>query len=1084
MKNEFLKFSSKRILFSAVMASALLVGNSQIVFADTSEVRIVMQSGTIKGQIIDTNGEPVIGANVQVKGTGTGVISDINGNFAVNAASNATLVVSYIGYKTQEVALKGKNKVSITLQEDSQMLQEVVVNVGYGTQKKSTLSGSVSQVSGKETLRDKAVSNVALALQGEVPGLTITRSSSRPGNDGVDIKIRGDISVNDIKPMILIDGVEAFSWELGQMNPQDVESVSVLKDAAAAIYGTKAAGGVVLVTTKRGKEGRIKVDYSGAVHMNYVNKRLPLASISEWAQMQLQGAENDKVAVYQPQTGDWSTPAEIAPWGMFSIEDYKTLASGVVPETMYFQFLSKTLHTGDVDQFDAVYGTTFSHQHSVNISGGSDKATFRTSLGYANDRSIIKPVYDGAKKYNFRTNVDYKVNDFLKTEFNVSYDIRETMYPLNGVGHGIQDFYIFPLYNDKGQYYDDFGANNLLAKLDEGGRVNSREDIVRVGGKVTLDVSKWVKGLSFSANGNLRMRNQKKMERQTTVTMYDWDGKITSQTADKDKWVKNYRESTMFQTYGVFAAYDNTFKNHHVAATIGAVSELTNFDKLYAYRRNMADDSLDDLETGDKTTQENSGGSNAVGMVSYIGRLNYDYKGIYLLELLGRRDGSSRLHPDYRWANFGGVSAAVRLGEMDFVKQLNIFDNLKVRASYGETGSTTGIGEYDYISGIGSGTIFTGYESLPASVTTSWIKSMTSLERTWERVSTFNFGLDFAVLNNRLNGSFDYFIRKNNDMLIGITYPQILGADAPKTNSGDFTSKGWELALNWNDRIGEVGYRVGFSLADARSEVTRMEGANAIKVGKNSTVEGKPLNAIYVYRTDGILQNEDQVREYYNKYGFKSATDMGLKAGTNLPDYLSTNRLTPGCVSRVDMNGDDKINTDDLDYYGDAAPHLTFGLNLGLNWKNFDFNAFLQGVGKQYMVREGDFGVCPLGAVYQNQNKTYIENTWNTSRTDAKLPLMSANNARKAWNYKEYNDINIQNISYCRLKNISLGYTLPKSLLQKVGLERIRMYVSGDDLFVISNVRDGLDPEKGEKTTQGNTVPYSACLSFGIDVTF
>lgn len=257
MKNEFLKFSSRRILFSAAMASALLAGSPQAVFAEVDGVQTVMQSGTVKGQIVDVNGESIIGASVQVKGTGTGVISDINGNFIVNAHSNAILVVSYIGYKTQEIPLKGKTTVSVVLQEDAEMLDEVVV-VGYGTQKKSTLSGSVAQVSGKETLKDKAVSNVAMALQGEVPGLIVTRSSSRPGNDGVNIKVRGDISVNNIGPMILIDGVEAFGWELAQMNPQDVESVSVLKDAAAAIYGTKAAGGVILVTTKRGKEGRIK----------------------------------------------------------------------------------------------------------------------------------------------------------------------------------------------------------------------------------------------------------------------------------------------------------------------------------------------------------------------------------------------------------------------------------------------------------------------------------------------------------------------------------------------------------------------------------------------------------------------------------------------------------------------------------------------------------------------------------------------------------------------------------------------------------------------------------------------------------
>lgn len=1034
----------------------------------------------ISGQVSDVNGEPIIGASVMVKGTTNGTITNLDGGFSLNAASKGTLVVSYIGYKTLEIPISS-GTMKIVLKEDTEVLDEVVV-VGYGTQKKNSLSGAVQQVSGKETLKDKAVSNLALALQGEIPGLTITRTSSRPGNDGVKIKVRGDISVNDIGPMIMIDGVEAYDWELGQMNPQDVESVSVLKDAAAAIYGTKAAGGVILITTKRGKEGKVQVNYSGAVHVNFVNNRYPITSITEWAQMQLQGAVNDKVPYWNTDKNDWVEPGAISPWGMFTLDQYDILASGNVPATMLMN--GKTMHTGSVDQFDAVYGTTASHQHSVNISGGTDKLRFRTSLGYADDRSIIKAVYDGAKKYNFRTNVDYIINDYLKTEFNISYDIRETNTPQNGVGQGIQDFYIFQLYNEKGQYYDDFGGNNLLAKLNEGGRRNNREDIFRLGGKVTLDLNKHVKGLSFSANGNVRMRNHNDVERATTITMYDWDGKITSQTAPKDKWMKQTHEDVMFQTYGVFGTYDNTFAKHHVSATIGATSELSNYSKLYGFRRNMADDTLDDLQTGDKTTQENEGKSNAVGLVSYIGRVNYDYNGIYLLEFLGRRDGSSRLHPDYRWANFGGASGAIRISEFDFMKRNAIFNNLKVRASYGETGSTTGIGEYDYISGIGTGTLFFGYDSAPASTTTAWISSMTTAERSWERVSTLNFGLDFAMLNNRLSGTFDYFVRKNNDMLIGITYPQLLGAGAPKTNSGDFTAKGWELSLNWRDRIGQVNYKVGVSLSDARTEVTRMEGASAIVVGNNKTIEGKPLNSLYVYRTNGILQTEDEVLSYYKKYGFKSDTDMTLKQGTTLPNYKSTSRLTPGCVNRVDVSGDGKINTDDLDYFGDAAPHFIFGVNIGLEWKNFDFNAFFQGVGQQYLARGGNFANCPLGAVWENQNSTFLYNTWTPDRRDAELPMMTMDGARKDWNFKKYNDINIQNVAYCRAKNISLGYTLPKSLLGKLGLQRVRCYLSGDDLFVISNVRDGLDPEKNEKSGQGETVPYSSCVSFGLDITF
>jgi len=1072
MKNKSLQWLHANHLVKMMLLLLFLAGTSAAAQAQQ----------TVTGIVTDTSGEPVIGATVAQKGTNSnGTITDLDGRFSLKVPANGTLVISYIGYKTQEVALKNQTSVKVTMQEDSEMLDEVVV-VGYGTQKKATLSGSVAQVSGKEALKDKAVSNVALALQGEIPGLVVTRSSSRPGNDGASLKIRGDISVNDIGPMILIDGVEAYGWELGQMNPQDVESVSVLKDAAAAIYGTKAAGGVIMITTKRGKEGKVKVNYSGALHINYVNDRYPVASISEWAQMQLQAAENDRVSYYNKTTGEWDVAKEISPWGMFTLEQYRDLAQGIVPETMFFS--GKEFHTGIVDQFDAVYGTTLSHQHSVNISGGSDKATFRTSVGYANDRSVIDFVYDGAKKYNFRTNLDYKISDYLKTSFNVSYDIRETQTPHTGVGEGVQDFYIFQLYNDKGQYYDDFGGNNLLAKLAEGGRDNNREDIFRLGAKVSLSLDKYVKGLSFSADGNVRMRTHRKTERSTTVTMYDWDGNITKQTSSNDRTLKQTNEDVMYQVYGIYGTYDRNFGEHHVAATIGSVSELNNYEKLYAFRRGMADDSLDDLQTGDKTTQENQGGSNAVGLVSYIGRVNYDYKETYLLELQGRRDGSSRLHPDYRWANFYGASAAVRLSELSFVKKLNIFDNLKIRASYGETGSTTGIGNYDYISGITTGARFTGLESAAPSATTAYISSMTSLERSWERVSTLNFGLDFALLNNRLSGVFEYYVRKNNDMLIGITYPQVLGTGAPKTNSGDFTAKGWDLSLNWNDRIGEVKYKVGLSLSDSRSEVTRMEGATSIKVGLNKTIEGKPLNSLYVYRTNGFLQNEDEVKAYYQKYGFKSDTDMGLKSGTILPDYLGTNRLTPGCVSRVDTSGDGKINTDDLDYYGDAAPHFVFGINLGFEWKNFDFSAFFQGVGQQYLARTGNFGQCPLGATWENQNSTFLGNTWTKDRTNAELPIISGSGDRKKWNYQQYNDVNIQNIAYCRAKNISIGYTLPASLLKRIGLERVRCYVSGDDLFVISNVRDGMDPEKQAKSGQGQTVPFSSCISFGLDVTF
>lgn len=1078
MKNGVLKIKQRRILYSSVIMASLIVSSPFSVFADTEEVQTVFQSSTIRGTVVDANGIPVIGASVLVKGTSNGTITDIDGNFTLQNTSG-TLVVSYIGYKTQEVSIQNQKVFNIVLKEDTEVLDEVVV-VGYGVQKKATLSGSVAQVKGEEVLKGKATQSMASALQGTIPGLTITRTSSRPGNEGTNITLRGGISVNDgaNSPMIIIDGVEAYEWELSQINPNDVESISVLKDASAAIYGTKAAGGVILVTTKRGKEGKLKVTYSGSVHANVVGERYPVSNGQEWAKMHNQAVLND-YKYGADHTYGWKLgyPQEV----------WESLANGERIEGM----VNGTYRILDpyADQFDAVYGTTWGQSHNVMVSGGNDKVRVMTSLGYANDRSLIDVVYDGQKKYNFRTNLDYKLNDIVKTEFNVSYDNRNTSSPQQGVGQGLQDMYIFPLYNEYGQFYDTFGGNNVLAKLIEGGRSSNTEEIMRLGGKLTLDFNKYIKGLSFQTSANFRIRHHKQIQRQTHVTLYDWAGETTSidgypdysqgggsvwsETSDDNCWVKNTLEDTFYQTYNALLNYNRSFGDHNMALMAGLTGEKTSYQKFYQYRSGMTNDSLDDINLGDVTTAQATGGSNEVGMISWIGRFNYDYKGTYLLEGLFRRDGSSKFAKENRWANFYGLSGAIRFSEYDFVKDLNIFDNLKLRASYGETGSQGGIGNYDYYSTIGKGTTIFGYDG--TKVNTAWISSMTSRDRTWERVSTTNFGLDFAVLNNRLSGTFEYYIRKNNDMLISVTYPQFLGATAPKTNSGGYRANGWELSLNWNDRIGDdFNYNVGLSLSDARTKVTNYEGAAAITYGKNAIVEGKPINAIYVFKTDGYLQTEDDVTEYYQTINGE---------GTLAPVENTNSQLRPGSVRKVDLSGDGAITTDDLYYYGDSNPHYQFGINLGASYKGFDFSAFIQGIGQQNLIREGNLR-GPFVSWWMNQNKTYLYETWTEDNTNARFPILSFDGSVNNWNYSQYNDINVMNVWYARLKNIVLGYTLPKQWINKVGLENLRLYISADNLWELTHVDDGFDPEAQAATGQGKIDCYARTVSFGIDLTF
>ncbi|MDP2890725.1 MAG: TonB-dependent receptor [Bacteroidota bacterium] len=1070
-------------LFSSVgMMVLIIVLSFSAVFAQ--------QGKTIRGTVTDNTNLPLPGVTVSVKGAPVGTITGSDGTYTIQVpATGKVLAFSFVGMKTTEVTIGNQTQINVTMVEESIGLDEVVA-VGYGTQKKATLSGSVAQVRGDDVLKGKATTNIASALQGTIPGLTITRTSSRPGNEGTTITLRGGISVNATNPMIVVDGVEAYQWELSQINPNDIETVSVLKDAAASIYGTKAGAGVILITTKRGKEGKMKVTYSGSSHANVIGNRFPVGDGQTWSEMLVHATENDAYALLdangKPQYSWWMWPEDV----------WRKMANGEGYEGVITGSWRKLDPSASNNQFDAVYGNTWGQSHNLTFSGGTDKLKMMTSLGYANDRSLVDVVFDGQKKYNFRTNADYKVNDWIKTEFNVSYDKRTVSTPTQGIGHGIQDFYLFPLYNPYGQFYDTFGNNNMLAKLIEGGRTNNTEELFRLGGKLTLNLDKLTEGLSVSGSANARIRKHWLVERQAKVTLYDWSGEkassnglpdytrtsgsINSQTTDANAWVKNTYEDVFFQTYNAFANYNREFAGHNIGVMAGMTAEKNHYQRLYGYRQNMSVNELDDINLGDATTAQATGGSNEDGLVSYLTRLNYDYKGIYLLEGQFRRDGSSRFYKDNRWANFGGVSGGIRLSELLAVKKLNVFDNLKLRASYGETGSQTGIGNYDYISGISSGTTIFGYAG--TKLPSAWVSSMTSNDRTWERVSTTNYAVDFAVLQNRLTGTFEIYNRQNKGMLISMTYPQTLGTSAPKTNNGNFTAKGWELELNWNDKIGQdFSYRVGLSLADAKTEVTKYNGGIAIAngnnnaVGANQFIEGKPLNALYVYKTDGYLQTADEVNAYY--------TQITQKTGGIHPVQGTTNQLTPGSVKKVDLNKDGRITTEDLYFYGDANPHYTFGVNLGASYKNFDFTMFVQGVGQQYVIREGQLS-SPWFSGWTNQNATFWGNTWTSDNTNAKYPIMSRNGSRNNWNYKQYNDINVSSIWYARAKNIALGYTLPKSLLEKVSIEKLRLYMSADNIFEFSNVKDGFDPEHKAATGQGNVDVYSRTISFGIDLTF
>lgn len=1091
-----------------LIAAALCLASSPAIRISASEnasVSIQQQKGNVvQGIIVDQNGEPIIGATVRVKGTKNGVVTDLDGKFTLTQA-NGPIEVSYIGYKTQ-IIKNAKGNLRISLQEDANALDDVVV-VGYGQQKKASLTSAITQIKGEEVFKDRTVSSTAVALQGEIPGLTVTRSSTRPGSEGAAFQIRGDISVNgNSSPLIIIDGVTGSLDELNSMNGNDIDNISVLKDASAAIYGSRAASGVILVTTKRGKEGKAHISYNGSISRTINGIQAPLTSTSEWLDMFYEAQYNDARV-----TSGSSDPATIhnnINWWIFNSFGGPTLdQTDIDPETgnptVYKgEKLFNALRSGKIltvqngnkierwdptfNIMDALYGQATSQKHNVNISGADQRFGYNLSLGYESAKSQLKPAYDGQRKWSGRLNADYKATEDLKFATNISYEKRDVQSPSTDVGQGWMDQWFWPIYNENGDPYDTFsGSRNPIGGLTQGGTYKYQLTTLRSNVSGTYDFKKFVKGLSLTGNAAYKMVEQNSQTTKYKVQYYDWVGTETgnkqapgSMSQDNKRW-ENITLSALLN-------YQNTFaKYHNVAAMVGITAEQeTNKNiSLGRYKGPMYEGAgIEDMNLfigGDNNTA--NGGKSSWGLLSYLTRVSYNFDNRYSVEFLGRRDGSSKLSTAQRWKNFFSISGYWRISGEKWMKTLTWLNDLKLRYNYGKTGSVEGIGNYERYATVSTGSTILGVN--PSAHTTMWLGGMTSDQRTWETIDSHNFGLDFTLLNNRLSGSFDYFIKTNNGMFISVEYPQVLGASAPKVNDGKFRARGWEFALNWRDKIGEVKYNVGLNLSDAWSEVLKLtNNENVPNAGKNSNrLIGKPRNAIYVYQTDGLFQNQEEVDAFYEMY-YWNADHSGPKEGNILPapGKQTTNTLRPGARKLVDINGDGKITRDDIYYAGDAAPRLSFGIKAGLEWKGIDFNAFFQGIGKQKVLRSGYF-YAPWVTNYVRQNVTFKDKMWSPENPNGEYAIASRDAGFNKWNY-ENKDVSVQNNKYIRLKSLVIGYTLPKAWTSKAGLSKVRFYFSGDDLWEWTKVKDGYDPEYGEASN--NTFPFSRQLTFGLDLTF
>lgn len=1054
---------------------------------------------TIRGHIKDENQEPMIGVSVVVKGTSRGAMTDVSGNFSIVASDNEVLRFTYVGYGMQEVQIKGNSFINVTLVEDSELLDEVVV-VGYGVQKKASLTSAISQIKGEDAFKDRGLNNATVALQGEIPGLVVTRTSTRPGSEGATMKIRGDISINgSSEPLVLIDGIAGSLDELNQMDPNDIENISVLKDASAAIYGARSASGVLLVTTKRGKKGKAKITYNGSLTTTIDGIQTPLTSIPEWLDMFYEAQYQDTKAAnpgateeYIQNNIDWWIFNDVLAGDTYWGRDlFNALRRGESFTQVQKTWLARYEPT---NLMDAIYGQGRSQKHSLSISGADDKFGYMASLGFADNNSQLQVAEDGEKKYSGRLNTDFQATEYLKFETGMSYEVRNITTPNTDVGAGYYDPWFWPVYNEQGQFYDTFsGLRNPVGGLVGGGQNKTEFSTIRMNMKVSYDLSKYVKGLSLSATAAYKEVEKNIQEFKQQITYYDWAGNETGKRANganEGAYLKEELNTWKNITLGAFADYSQTFKDvHNISAMIGLTADQETWKRVAAGRYKgllFPDSDLRDLNLilgGDNNLAD--GGQSSWGFVSGVSRLNYNYRNKYLVELLGRRDGSSKLSLEQRWKNFYAVSGAWVVSGENFMQPLTWFNNLKVRYNYGKTGNVDGIVNYERYQTLGTGSVLFG----DAIQTSIYLDGMKSAQRTWETINSHNAGVDFAFLKSRLYGSFDWFLKTNNGMFIPIEYPSVLGATAPKTNNGKFESRGWEFVINWRDKVGDIRYNVGFWLSDVNSKVLHLENNENIPLpGKNSNrLIGMPRNAIYVFETAGLFQTQDEVDAYYQKY-YWNADHTGPKEGNIIPAPSTTglDRLRPGTRNVVDRNGDGAITNDDIYFAGDADPHFSFGFKVGLEWKGIDIQAFFQGVGQQNVLRTGYFAY-PWASHYMLLNSSFYGKTWSEDNTNTIYAVASRNgdettrNNFKNWNYNN-KDILVQNSRYIRLKSLIVGYTLPQNLTQKASLEKVRIYFSGDDLWEWSKIKDGYDPEYGESSN--NTFPFSRLLSVGLDITF
>lgn len=995
------------------------------------------QNHEVTGTVTDANtGESLPGVNILIQGTAQGTTTDLDGEYQINVEPDGALVFSYVGYETVEIPVEGRDVVNVQLSQSAIMAEELVV-VGYGEQEKVNLTGSVGTVSSRE-IENRPVASVEEALQGAVPGLNIVRTSGKPGAQSISLKIRGTSTFTSNPTLVVIDGVPTDRNRLDRLNPQDIESISVLKDAAtAALYGSRAAGGVILVTTKTGVKGAPQLRYNSTVSVQRPTRFPDKVSALNHALLSNEARENDGNAP------------------KFSEEDINRYSSS---------------EWQDVDWDEFMLRDALQNNQSISLSGGAESYDYYLSLGYLKQEGIIPNTE--YERFNIQLNQNIRVNEQFKIGFKGNYSPTTRIDAANGynmLGQVSATPPIDEIKTDDGRWLNRLvgGSGNPIAR----GSKDGGQRIVKsnyVSGKLTADYEIF-RNLMFSGSYGLVREQARRRDFLNILTLYDQvdHDKIADQTDMNELSVNN--SSSTLQNVSLLMNYTNNFGDHQIDFLGGFTSEWFEQMNDYVSVEDFLTDDIYTISAGsrDKSLWNIAGGASDWALASFISRLNYTFKDKYILEAAMRYDGSSRFVDDLRWGFFPTASAGWILSNENFLDDNEILTFLKVRASWGQVGNQN-VGFYPFANTLSQRAYYFNGQPQRA-VSTSGAPNPLL---TWETKESMNFGLEGSIYDNLLEFEVDLFKEKTSDILLQLPLPRTFGQPEPVQNAGRVDNKGWEVQLSHRNTYSDFSYGISFQVSDATNEVIDMGGVSPRISGNTITEEGRPINEWYGLEVKGSMQEKNA------KSFFQSEQELENHAFQNPGTSV-------GDLKYIDQNGDGQINSEDRVRLGRSDPRFPFGVRLNLNYKNFDFTAFGQGVLK-HKVWSNSF----TAQNFDRENstlRTYHLDRWTPDNPNAKFPkTRMGTGACDCGINDQFSSFWLEDASYFRLKHVELGYNIPYQILRKVNFESARIFVSGENLITITNYL-GYDPElatgTGSRLVEGR-YPLSKVFNFGINLNF